>query len=363
VISKKRALFDGSYTQSKTSRAQDAIQLLNRSKCPLLLGIWGMTGIGKSTIAEAIFYQIGPYFEKTCFLENVGVWQRSSGLVSLQEQLLGDIDKTTEIKIPTIESGRVILKEALRGKRVLLVLDNIDRLEQLNALCESPEWFGAGSKIIITTRDRHLLKEHGVEHVYKVKELDESESLELFNLVAFSQETSREGFAELSRQVVSYSEGLPLALTVLGRHLHSKKVDFWESELHNLKMSLHEGVQGRLESSFTDLNDKEKQIFLDIAYFFIGKNQNEALQTLNNRSTQCTALQISLLEDKSFVTIDENNKLGVHVLLEAMAKDIIKRESSNMTNQVSVCLRLALFEVSPMYGFVVLKYIRAKEAK
>jgi hypothetical protein len=186
-----------------------------------------MTGIGKSTIAEAIFYQIGPYFEKTCFLENVGVWQRSSGLVSLQEQLLGDIDKTTEIKIPTIESGRVILKEALRGKRVLLVLDNIDKMQQLNALCESPEWFGAGSKIIITTRDKHLLKVHEVEHVYKVKELDGSESLELFNLVAFSQETSKEGFAELSRQVVSYSEGLPLALTVLGSHLHSKKVDFW----------------------------------------------------------------------------------------------------------------------------------------
>ncbi|KAK2379126.1 disease resistance protein RPS6 [Trifolium repens] len=40
-----------------------------------------------------------------------------------------------------------------------------------------------------------------------------------------------------------------------------------------------------------------------------------------------------LLEDKSLLTIDENNKLQMHVLLQAMVKDIIKREPSNMTNQ------------------------------
>jgi hypothetical protein len=80
-------------------------------------------------------------------------------------------------------------------------------------------------------------------------------------------------------------------------------------------------------------------------------NQNDVLQTLNDRSTQCTTLQIGLLEDKSLLTIDENNKLQMHVLLQAMAKDIIKGESSYMTNQVSgsntyMILRLTWLEVS-----------------
>jgi hypothetical protein len=75
----------------------------------------------------------------------------------------------------------VILKEALQDKRVLLVLDYVNKLEQLNALCGSFDWFGEGSEIIITTRDRKLLKEHGVDHIYRVKELDENESLDLFN--------------------------------------------------------------------------------------------------------------------------------------------------------------------------------------
>jgi hypothetical protein len=155
----------------------------------------------------------------------------------------------------------------------------------------------------------------------------------------FSQATSQEGFAELSRQVVAYSGGLPLALTDLGNHFNSKKVAIWESKLLNFTRYHYNGVQGTLESSLNDLNDEEKQKFFDIAYFYIGIDQHDVLQSLNS-SIQCTNLLISLLEDKSFVTIDEYNKVRMHVLLQATAEAIITRESSNKTDQVSgsVCM-------------------------
>ena len=185
------------------SSAQDVIQLLKQSQSPLLLGIWGMSGIGKSTILHAIYDKIGPYFERKCFLSNVRrLWKQSTGRISLQEQLLCYIARTTEKMIPTVES-RDILKKRLRHKRVLLLVDNVDNLEQLKDFCGNRDWFGPGSKIIITTSNRHLLKEHRVDHIYRVKELDESESLKLFNWSAFGQATSHEGFAELSRQIVA----------------------------------------------------------------------------------------------------------------------------------------------------------------
>ncbi|PNX71195.1 disease resistance protein (TIR-NBS-LRR class), partial [Trifolium pratense] len=253
------------YTVSLNSAVQDVIQLLKQSKSPLLLGIWGMEGIGKSAIAEAIYHQIGPYFEGMCILHYVGV---------------------------------------------LLVLDGVDKLEQLKALCGSREWFGAGSKIIITTRDRHLLKEHGVDHIYRVKELDESESLE----------------------VVSYCGGWPLALQELGYFLSTKEALEWKDALRSLERfsipAPH--LQETLEKSFRDLSNIEKHIFLDISCFFIGKNKNDVLQTLN-RSTQSAAYQISLLEDKSLITTDKNNKLAMHVILQAMAGHIIRKESGYMT--------------------------------
>lgn len=65
MISNKRASF---HMESIHSRAQDVIELLKQSKSPLLLGIWGMTGIGKSTIANAIYTQIGNFFEDKCYL-------------------------------------------------------------------------------------------------------------------------------------------------------------------------------------------------------------------------------------------------------------------------------------------------------
>jgi len=184
-VLKKRDSFDAFYTESINSGAQDVIQLLKQSKSPLILGIWGMPGIGKSSIVHAIYNQIGPYFEYTSFLENVkGLW-KDKRQVYLQEELLFHVDRQFKENIPTIETKKVNLKDKLRHKRVLFICDNVDKLEQLKALCGNREWFGPDSKIIITTRDRHLLKEHGVDHIYRVKELDERESLELFNLGAF----------------------------------------------------------------------------------------------------------------------------------------------------------------------------------
>ncbi|CAI8600894.1 unnamed protein product [Vicia faba] len=332
VIYKKRPELSRTfYTPSVKSSVQDVIQLLKQSKSPLVIGIWGIAGIGKTTIAKTIYDLIGPYFEGKCMLLNVGgVWGRNNGPVSLQEELLFHVNKATGFE-------KVTLKRNLRNKRVLVILEDVNKLEQLNALCGSRNWFGAGSKIIITTRDRRLLKEYGVDHIYRVKELDESESLDVFKWGAFGKETSPENFDELSRQVVAYSGGWPLALIALGRLLHGKEALQWEGVLWSLKNFSIPAPRllNILEKSFNELSDNEKQTFLDIASFFIGKNQNDVLQTLN-RSTQRAAFQISLLEDKSLVAIDENNKLEMHILLQAMARDIIKRESSSRTNQAKM---------------------------
>ena len=329
-----------SYTPSVKSQAQDVIQLLKQSKSSLLIGIWGMIGIGKSTIAQSIYDQVGPYFEHKCFLGNIrGAWGKDfNGQVSLQRKLIFNI-YGQEIKIPiySIKSGCVILKQRLQHKRVFLILDDVDKLEQLKALCGNLDWFGPGSKIIITTRDRHLLKEHGVSNIYPVKELDKSESVDILNWGAFNQATSPpKDFVELSRQLVSYRGGLPLALEALGRFLHGKEILKWKYVLNSLQRFFIPAptLLEDLEDSLSGLSDEEKHIFFEIACFFDRMNQNDVLQTLN-RSTQFAALQRSLLEDKSILTIDENNNLEMHVLLQAMARDIIRRESRYKTDHVS----------------------------
>jgi hypothetical protein len=63
----------------------------------------------------------------------------------------------------------------------------VDQLDQLEKLAGKGNWFGLGSRIIITTRDKHLLTAHGVDSTYQVNELDHNEALQLFSWHAFNK--------------------------------------------------------------------------------------------------------------------------------------------------------------------------------
>lgn len=71
-----------------------------------------------------------------------------------------------------------MIKHRLHRKKVLLVLDDVDTLEQLRAAAGGPGWFGPGSRVIITTRNKHLLMSHQVKRTYEVDELDKKDAIE-----------------------------------------------------------------------------------------------------------------------------------------------------------------------------------------
>lgn len=63
------------------------------------IGIWGMGGIGKTTLARVVFKKIRNKFDISCFLENVReISQNSDGMLSLQGKLLSHM-KMKDLKI------------------------------------------------------------------------------------------------------------------------------------------------------------------------------------------------------------------------------------------------------------------------
>lgn len=322
-------LFVADHPVGVESRVSDMVELLTGpSDKVLIVGIWGMGGIGKSTIAKAIYNEIHHHFEGKCFLENIReVWEQDNGQVYLQQRLLSDILKTRKMKLHSTAWGRFLLKEKLCHKRALIVLDDVNKLDQLNALCGSHEWFGPGSRLIITTRDEHLLNVLKVDNVYRIKGMDGSESLELFSWHAFKQADPIKEFIELSRDVVAYCGGLPLALEVLGCYLFDRKILEWKSVLEKLERIPNDQIQMKLKISFDGLSDdSEKEIFLDISCFFIGMDRNKVIQILN----ECglfAEIGISVLIERSLVTVDRKNRLGMHDLLRDMGREIIRERS------------------------------------
>ena len=271
----KKDLFVVDHPVGVDIRAQQVITMLqnHQSQDVVMVGIWGMGGIGKTTVAKAIYNEIGRTFESRSYLSKIReVWNQEKDQVSLQNQLLSEICKTTKMKINSIESGKITLRDRLRHKKALVVLDDVDESAQLNALAGSHDWFKPGSIIIITTRNQRLLLEVD-SGVYLMKNLNERESIELLSWHAFKQEHSEEDFSELSREIVAYSGGLPLALEVLGSYLFGREVQEWKSVLEKLKKIPNDRIQKKLKISFDGLDNLEKEIFLDISCFFIGMDK------------------------------------------------------------------------------------------
>ncbi|CAK8533391.1 unnamed protein product [Lathyrus sativus] len=318
------------------SRVQDVIQLLPiQSNEVILLGMWGMGGIGKTTIAKAIYNKVGRNFEGRSFIANIRESrEKIAGLVGLQEQLLFDIFKEMTIKIPHIGSGINTLQSKLRKKKVLIILDDVSTIEQLNTFCGSREWFGPGSIIIITTRDLHLLKGR-VDNIYKMTIMNESESIEFFSWNAFKQASPTEDFDRISRNVVEYSGGLPLALEVLGSYLFNKTKLDWELVLEKLKRIPNSQVYKTLRISYDGLNDDDEQeIFLDIACFFIGMDRSDVILILNDCGLSAE-IGINILAERSLVTVDDKNMIGMHDLLRDMGREIIREESPKVPEKRS----------------------------
>ena len=309
-----------------------------------MIGICGMGGLGKTTLARVIYDMFSNNFEGSSFIANVREDSEKHGLPRLQQQLLEQILEQRNIDIRDVYQGVYMIKKSLGHKKVLLVLDDVNQLDQLEKLAGEHDWFGLGSWIIITTRDEHLLVQHGVHKIYKTSALNDHDALKLFCLKAFKNEQPREGYVQLSDNVVYYAKGLPLALVTLGTFLVGRTMDEWQSALDSFKKNPKREIFEILKVSHDGLEEIWKEIFLDIACFFRGKTKDRVIEILENCGFDAR-IAISVLMDKSLLTI-ENKKLWMHDLLQEMGREIVRRESLKEPGKRSrLWLRKDLFNV------------------
>ncbi|XP_028124078.1 TMV resistance protein N-like [Camellia sinensis] len=304
-----------------------------------IVGIWGMGGIGKTTIAQVVYDRISWQFDGCCFIENVRAVSKERSITFLQEQLVSKILIEKDRKVSSISSGKSMIKRIISRKKVLIVLDDVDESIDLENLLGEHDWFSSGSKIIITTRDLHVLNTCGATHTYKVHELKKDEAVKLLISKAFRKDKQIGGYGNLLDRAVEYCKGVPLALKVLGSFLHDRKEIYWESALKRLERSPLPGVEEVLKISYDALGWEDKEIFLDIAFFFKQKYINDVTKILESFGFQPT-IAIELLVEKSLIIIS-HGRLFMHDLIQEMGRNIVRQESPKEPGQRS---RLWLYE-------------------
>ena len=157
--------------------------------------------------------------------------------------------------------------------------------------------------------------------------LDDSESLQLFSWHAFRQSQPSEYYLQDSKNIVRYCGGLPLALEVIGFSLSGRTGDSWKRALREPEALDAGKIHKILRVSYDSLqDDRDKNLFLDIACFFIG----EDITFVERIVESCDFYRnvgIQELTDKNLISIDKDNKLEMHQLFRKMGWEIVRQES------------------------------------
>ncbi|XP_049379041.1 uncharacterized protein LOC125843862 [Solanum stenotomum] len=287
-----------------------------------IVGIWGTGGIGKTTIAKAIFHTLSYQFKAACFLENVKENAKKNQLHSLQNTLLSELLGITDDYVNNKYDGKCMIQNRLSSMKVLIVLDDIDERDHLEYLAGDVGWFGDGSRVVVTTRNKDLIEKDAAA-IYEVPTLPNLEALQLFNQYAFRKEVPDERFENFSLEVVHHAKGLPLALKVWGSLLHRKGLTQWRRTIDKIKENYSSEIVEKLKISYDGLEPKEQKIFLDIACFFRGDEKQKVMQILESCDFGAE-YGLDVLIEKSLVFLTEDDTIEMHDSIQAMGKYIVK---------------------------------------
>ncbi|WCJ22154.1 disease resistance protein (TIR-NBS-LRR class) putative [Euphorbia peplus] len=323
------------------SRIEDVEELLGMDLVDdvRMVGIWGMGGIGKTTIASKVYDRNRKNFDGHCFVSNVReTLNIKCGPKDLRDKIIGELLGDKGINLDSSCSLDDCIRRRLKCVKVLLVLDDVHTCMQLKSLFEDcglypDSSFGRGSRIIVTSRDRQVLDNVNIINceIYQVKQLKDNEALQLISWYAFGQNEFQKEYKRFSKEVIEYAHGVPLALIVLGSQLKHRTIRFWEDAFKKLKTTAPLEIQSILRISFDTLDRDEKNILLDIACFLKGLCRDHVERILEASGFHAN-IGVNCLIDKSLVT-EEAGRIRMHDLIEQMGKDIIAEENQSQNRQ------------------------------
>ncbi|XP_059630797.1 disease resistance protein L6-like [Cornus florida] len=310
------------------------------------VGIYGMTGIGKTTVAKCIYNELLQEFDCcsfldcSIFLEDIQKEGKLQGTIaSLQKQLCIDA-LNWSVDIANVEAGKDSIKKKFCNKKVLFVLDDVSSISFFDFLLGEPNClvakdgcFGKGSKIIVTTKDKGVLNDLKVERTYQLPFMDDSQSLQLFCMHAFDAECPPNEYDSFSREIASFAGGLPLALESMGSSLHGQNdLEIWKAASKKFAKTTDDNVLKKLEVDYKSLNPNQRQMFLDVACLFVGMDKRTVFYLWDAREYD-PEREFEKLKLRSLVKVGDANELRMHNQLIALGKDIVKKENNFFGNR------------------------------
>ncbi|XP_030465044.2 TMV resistance protein N-like [Syzygium oleosum] len=206
-----------------------------------ILGIWGMPGIGKTTLAKVVFNKMRKLFDASSFLEDISL----EGVEFSRRKLIVDLQKQKPAPVESSGEGIEEIASLCRNAKVLIVLDNICESQPIKALTGNLTWLSPGSRIIVTTNKRNVLNalafgalDRWTVFTYEVGDMRDDHAHKLFCKYAFrgaaAQDVSE--YFGLSMDIAKAIGGLPSSIVDHASSLRDNmNIHTWKSTLGLLK--------------------------------------------------------------------------------------------------------------------------------
>ncbi|KAH0863667.1 hypothetical protein HID58_080878 [Brassica napus] len=249
-----------------------------------ILGLYGMGGIGKTTILKQINKKLLEKKEDEFGVVIFVVVSQNLQVGKIQNEIserLGLCDMAWEKKTQKEKASRIY--DVLRRTRFVMLLDDIwrkvDIEDEIGIPLPSPE---NGSKVVFTTRSKYVCGRMG-PHDVEVKQLDPENAWELFRQKVRGTTLDNDPkILQLARKVCEKCKGLPLALNVIGETMACKTTVRewqWAIDVLNTNAAKYSEVEDEilkvLKLSYDDLKDETVQECFQYCALFPEDNKIE----------------------------------------------------------------------------------------
>ncbi|WOG87771.1 hypothetical protein DCAR_0207002 [Daucus carota subsp. sativus] len=214
----------------------------------LILGIYGMPGVGKTRMMEQIWQEA---MEKKIFqkVARANVGNEKLDVLKLQNQIAGHLNCHFKSQ-DNMESRAAQLKNCLiNGGKILLIFDDVWSeipLDYIIGTSFGESSTSKGSKILLTSRRQDLCLRNKCTHPVQITTLRDEEAWDLFQDSVGTSHIDSLPDETLAKEVCARCAGLPLLICAVGKALQFMSYHVWKDALQKLEKGKIDGIDSQV---------------------------------------------------------------------------------------------------------------------